>query len=235
MQSHATFQESPLDADEGDYIIDYEPSKFSSFRVCCACRGTILMDPVLGIEQLLLTCMFLGCALPVYYFFKHNIGADDSKHGTIIPFLDLDMTLSRWIREQETKMRAFAMIMTTLAAFLLSFYTSIAVGRWWIMRTQGVGGIKAATVNLELLLYQNVTKAEKVLSAVRRYGRASLMLLFLWRTQKMKDMKKLLMKAELLDENECDQLLKWNHCLHETIWAWQSAIITTLYQEGKIQ
>merc|ERR1719183_2444017 len=95
--------------------------------------------------------------------------------------IKLDMTLSRWLREQEPKMRAFAMIMTTLAAFLLSFYTSIAVTRWWVMRTAGIGAIKAATVDLEMLLYQSVTRQKEVLSAVRRYGRASLLLIFLWR------------------------------------------------------
>merc|ERR1719183_2831392 len=99
--------------------------------------------------------------------------------------IKLDMTLSRWLREQEPKMRAFAMIMTTLAAFLLSFYTSICVARWWVMRTAGVGGIKAATVDLEWLLYQNVTQEEKYLSAIRRYGRASLVLIFLWRRSEL--------------------------------------------------
>jgi len=127
------------------------------------------------------------------------------------------------------------MIMTNLAAFLLTFYTSISVTRWWTMRTGGVGGIKAATVDLEWLLYQNVTQEEKVLSAVRRYGRTSLMLVFLWRRNKLSTLKERLVKDELLNEHEADQLLKWNHCLHETIWAWQASIVTMLHKEGKIK
>merc|ERR1719377_416003 len=27
----------------------------------------------------------------------------------------------------------------------------------------------------------------------------------------------------------------WNHCLHETIWAWQSAIVCMLWQQGQIR
>lgn len=179
-------------------------------------------DPVLLVEQIFLTALFFLCAAPVYYYFNRDAHAWSRDN------------VSTWIEEQEGKMRAFAMIMTMLATFLLSFYTSIIVGRWWVMRTGGVGGIKAATVDLHLLIYQNVSQDDEVLSAVRRYGRASLMLIFLWRRQQLPDLKKHLTRHKLLSEQECDQLLKWNHCLHETIWAWQSGIVTMLYKEGQI-
>jgi hypothetical protein len=145
-------------------------------------------------------------------------------------------------------MRAFAMIMTGLAAFLLSFYTSITVGRWWTMRTAGVGAIKAATVDLQLLLRQCVltggTKEDDtILDAVQRYGRASLQLVFLWRQQELAkggDHFKSLVGPKghnLLTEDECDKLLNKDgvpkHCLHETIWAWQIAVVSKL--KGKIQ
>lgn len=131
-------------------------------------------------------------------------------------------------------MRQFAMIMTTLAAFLLSFYTSICVGRWWTIRTQGVGGIKKAAVELELFTCQFVTKDEKILSAIRRYTRASLILIALWRRDQLKQMKEQLVTRDVLTNEEADLLLKWNHCLHETIWSWQGAIIALLSKEGKI-
>lgn len=132
-------------------------------------------------------------------------------------------------------MRAFAMIMTGLAAFLLSFYTSIIVGRWWTMRTAGVGAIKAATVNLYMLLHQCVTKDDEVLSAVQRYGRASLILIFMWRRKELDQIKQVMTSNDLLSDSECDQLLQCNHVLHETIWAWQLAIVTKLNQQGKIK
>merc|ERR1719506_83662 len=82
-------------------------------------------------------------------------------------------------------------------------------------------------------------KADQVLSAVRRYGRTSLLLIFMWRREQTKDdneLKKMLLDRQLLTEDECEKLLKWNkHCLHETIWAWQMAIVNKLYKDGKIK
>jgi len=226
---HAKFAKVPRKGHpDAEALVDYEPLKLSTFRVFCASRGTVITDPVLLVEQILITLVFVGAAAPVYYLFKSDIA--QTHRGD-------DMSMRKWISTQESKMRAFAMIMTTLAAFLLSFYTSISVTRWWAMRTGGVGGIKAATLDLEWLLYQNVTQEEKVLSAVRRYGRASLILIFLWRQKELNidDMKEELLSHGILLEPEVDQLLKWNHCLHETIWAWQGAIVTMLYKEGKIK
>jgi len=209
-------------------IVDYEPLKLSTFRVFFASKGTVLGDPVLFVEQILITLVFVAAAVPVYYLFKTDIA--ETHRGD-------DVSMRKWISTQETKMRAFAMIMTNLAAFLLSFYTSISVARWWAMRTGGVGGIKAATLDLEWLLYQNVTQEKEILSAVRRYGRASLMLIFLWRQNSLniEDMRAELKDRDILNETEVDLLLKWNHCLHETIWAWQGGIVTMLYKEGKIK
>merc|ERR1719460_2454108 len=187
---------NPVLLSESDCLTDYQPLKLSSLRIFTLKRGTILMNPVLLSEQLLITVVFLGCAAPIWYFFKQDaVGSDHS--------------VRRFIREQESKMRAFAMIMTGLAAFLLSFYTSIVVGRWWAMRTNGVGAIKAATVDLHLLLYQMVTKDDQVLGAVKRYGQASLMLVFLWRQQELGNLKEFMMtQGKLLTEEECDLLLK---------------------------
>jgi len=228
LESHAKFVPTPRPDDpDAESLADYNPLKLSTFRVCFLSKGTILRDPVLFVEQTLVVLIFLAAAFPVYYFFKIDFLEGVGKHG--------DVSLRKWIDAQEDKMRAFAMIMTNLAAFLLSFYTAISVARWWAMRTGGVGGIKAATVDLEWLLYQNVTQEEEVLSAVRRYGRTSLFLIFLWRQDRLGNLKEELTSRDLLYEHEADQLLKWNHCLHETIWAWQGGIVTMLYKEGKIK
>jgi len=224
LECHAKFSKRE-GFSNADSLVDYEPLKLSSFRVFWSTRATVLRDPVLLMEQLIITLFFLSSACPVYYFFGEEVASN--RQG--------DLSVRRWLSAQEGKMRQFAMIMSNLAAFLLSFYTSISVARWWAMRTGGVGGIKAATVDLEWLLYQNVTKEEQVLSAVRRYGRTSLMLIFLWRMGNLGEMKEYLVKHGLLFEHEADQLLKWNHCLHETIWAWQGAIVTMLYKEKKIK
>jgi len=220
---HAEFVKVPHGRDF--CLKDYEPMKLSSFRVCFSTRGTILEEPVLWIEQLILFLIFAAAALPVYIYFKEEaVGSEDS--------------VRRFVREQEGKMRAFAMIMTGLCVFLLSFYTSIIVGRWWTMRSGGIGAIKAATVDLELLLYQSVTQDQRILEAVRKYGRTSMLLIFMWRRKQLDEptMRQLLCnKHELLTDEEATALLAWKHCLHETIWAWQAAIVNNLHKQGKIK
>merc|ERR1719174_423071 len=135
MDSHAKFMKSPRGREDSPtHVIDYEPLKFSTFRVFCSVKGTVLTDPVLFVEQLLITTLFAAAAAPTYYAF--NMELAENRKGS-------DISVRRWLSEQEGKMRAFAMIMTGLAAFLLSFYTAISVARWWAMRTGGVGGIKA--------------------------------------------------------------------------------------------
>lgn len=208
-----------------DVLVDYEPLKFSTFRVLFTCKGTVLGNPVLVLEQLLITLIFVGVAVPVYIYFGRNFMTN--RHGE-------ELSIRKWLDKQEAKMRAFAMIMTLLASMLLSFYTSIAVGRWWTIRTGGVGGIKKATVELEMFITTLVTQEEAVLSAIRRYGRTSLMLVFLWRMEKMGKLRQYLVRPDLLTDDEADQLLSWNHNLHETIWGWQTGIVSMLHKEGKI-
>jgi len=220
-----------MDESVPSVIVDYEPLKLSTFRIFFVLQGSILQDSVLWIEQAIITMIFIGAAVPVYIYFNResmasNIGAAPGE------------SMRKYLDSQESRMREFAMIMTTLASLLLSFYTAIAVGRWWVVRTVGVGGIRAAAMELEMLVSQLVTQDPVVLQAFRRYARASLILVFIWRRKMLADVKnELVVKHQLLDEQEADQLLKDNNhpCLHETIWAWQSAIICALHQEGKIE
>jgi hypothetical protein len=252
----------------GECVTDYKPKKLASFRVCCVRRGTILTNPVLFVEQAMLTAIFVSFALLTYYTVA--AGAEVGKEGEVegglvdpsyqVPDQSMDdsaygqdsflffashhhlggITLSRWIRRQEPKMRAFAMIMTSIGTFLMALYTSMSVSRWWTIRTQGIGAIKAATVDLEWTICQCVTQDETVLSAIRRYGRASLKLVFLWRRAEesgpLSDSdKEQLQSPDLLTKDEVDQLKGLKHCLHETIWAWQISIVTMLKQEKLIK
>lgn len=206
-------------------LTDFQPVKFASFRVFSLSKGTVLRDPILFSEQIVLTTIFLLSAAPVWWFFGHEV---DKSKGP-------DVSVRKWLKEQEPLMRAFSGIMTTVTFFLLAFYLASVVTRWWTIRTVGIGGIKAATVELEMYISHLVTQEPKVLSAIRRYSRTSMILLFLWRRNQLESLKPRLVNTELLEEHEVDQLLKWNHNLHETIWGWQTAIVTMLYKEGKIK
>lgn len=223
-QSHAKM--APCTYGVSEIVMDYNPWQFSSLRVFGALRGSICQDPVLLIEQLILSAIFAACAIPVYILFnqKGTVGSDNE-------------SMRKWVDNQEARMRLFAIIMTQLASFLLAFYTAMSVGRWWMIRTCGVGGIKAAAMELEMLVSQMVTQDEDVLGAIRRYARTSLILIFLWRRKRLDFLQEELVEGDpkLLTPDEAAQLLKWNHCLHETIWAWQSAIVCMLWNEKKIQ
>jgi len=221
--SHAKF--TPCLWGGHEVVADYEPLKFSTFRVFFSIQGTILQNPVIFVEQFLITLIFISCALPVYIWFNKEAGVG---HGN-------NDSMRRWIAEQEGRMREFAMIMTVLASLLLSFYSAMAVTRWWVIRTAGIGGIKAATMELTLLISQSVTQEEQVLDAIRRYARASLILVFMWRRKRLANLTEDLVGLNLLTAQEASQLKKVDHCLHETIWAWQTAIVCTLHQERKIK
>lgn len=231
LQSHATFVKGS-DESVAVVIVDYEPLKLSTYRIFGVLGGTVLRDYVLLIEQALITCIFIAAAAPVYILFNR---------ASVVAYIGGGGdSMRKWLDSQETRMREFAMIMTGLASLLLSFYTAISVGRWWVVRTVGVGGIRAAAMELQMLVSQVVTQDVQVLEAIRRYAQTSLILVFLWRQGKVQPALlrlELVQKHGLLDDQEVDMLLKGNThpCLHETIWSWQSAIICVLYQEGKIK
>jgi hypothetical protein len=225
--SHAKFADN--EDDSGGYAItDYQPEKLSTLRVFFAVKGTVMTDIVLFCEQFLITVVFAIAAGTVYYMFKDKVEMVSEKRD--------DISLNKWLERQEPKMRQFAMIMTTLAAFLLTFYTTLSVNRWWAIRTQGVGGIKAATVALVWNMQQLCPQEQEILDAVSRYGRASLKLIFIWRRSDKitAETLKPLEDKKLLTQEEVKLLLEWNHCLHETIWAWQMGIVKMLHFEGKI-
>jgi hypothetical protein len=233
--SHATFVPISARCREGqgtehgvgESVADYEPKKLATFRVCCSWKGSVLVDPVLFTEQVLLAIVFFSCAAPVAYYFN-------SRHTNVVG--DSKMTVEDWVARQEPMMRQFAMIMTGLSAFLLTFYTSLSVGRWWTVRTQGVGGIKAAAVQIEMIVAQFCTQEEQVLEAIRRYGRTSLRLIFLWRRKELDLIEeKLLNPKTLLTAEEIKLMKNWESpAMHETIWAWQMGIVTMLHREGKL-
>lgn len=215
--------------DEQGIVLDYDTWRLSSLRVLRSFKATLLMDPVLIFEQFLLTGLFLLAAVPSYMLQSKLVGfsakADRREtHQSLV--------------EQEANIRKFSLIVTTLAAFLLSLYTSIMIGRWWGIRAVGIGSIKGATMDLSLNIAQFVTKDPEVHSAIRRYSRASLRLVFLWRRSQLKDqevLKRELVEPEILTEEELGLLLNYNHNLHESIWTWQVGIVKQLYQEGLIK
>jgi predicted membrane chloride channel (bestrophin family) len=82
------------------------------------------------------------------------------------------------------------------------------------------------------------TRDEKILSAVRRYSRASLMIIFLKRRHGAQELKSRLGSLSdwgVLTEDEVEKLRAYNNNLAESIWTWNVNIVTQLYQQGLIK
>lgn len=233
LKPHATFEKGA--------IADYDPWKLSSLRVLFASGGTVLEDSMLFLEQVILTLIFLLGFLPTYALQSKQMGMVDQedRHEAHDKLLD-----------QEANIRKFTLIMTSLSAFLLSLYTSIMISRWWMIRCGGIGAMKAATSELQMHLSQFVTNDEFLLGSIRRYARASLQMIFMWRRgtiTKENELRKELVGPNwskmaidevglILSSDEVNRLLSetWNHNLYESIWTWNVCIIETLHREGLI-
>lgn len=216
---------------EGQVVVDYDVKDFTRFKTLTYKKGTILSEPLLTFELLVLLLIFFLTAIPSYILQSRYVRFHSQE--------DRQATYQSVV-EQENNIRKFSMLLTMLAAFLLSLYMSIMIGRWWNIRSNGIGAIKAATAELTVYISTFVTKDKEVLSAIQRYSRASLRLIFLWRRDYIKDDKVLrhsLVETKILTDEEVDKLQSstWNTNLYESIWTWHVNIVKMLYDEGLIK
>lgn len=94
-------------------------------------KGTVFANAALWVEQLIIIILYLGMATAVHFFEIHD-------------------------ESSATGAGSFADKMATLAAFLLGFYTSLTVSRWWRLRTNGVGNIWSASSQLSAVAQRAV-------------------------------------------------------------------------------
>jgi len=207
-------------------VTEYRTLPLSTMRVFTAHTGSVFEDGILFMEQAILTAIFLILALL----------------GTLVYHLSdqYGWGLNHAIKGQEASIRAFAAMMTTLAVFMVTFYLAKIVDRWWTIRTKGIGAMKGATMELSLFLSQLVTQDEQILTAVRRYARASLQLIYLWRHNKLKNKEE--MHDQLckqpgapLTEEEVEKLIETGTNLPEAVWTWNVSIIKLLHDQGAIK
>ncbi|CAK0895889.1 unnamed protein product [Prorocentrum cordatum] len=192
-------------------VTGFDADKFSSSMVFLAVRGTIVSNWVLWAEQAL--CMLLY----LVYACIHKL-----------LFYREDAAESRGSFKDEV--RRLSSSVSYLAAFLLSFYTSLTVARWWRLRTDGIGNIWASCSELCLFISEFVTDDEKVLTSIRRYARASLVMRFLERRfpGKLAEHLYLLVNLNVLTEEEVSKLREYENNLAESIWTWVARIVRNL-------
>jgi predicted membrane chloride channel (bestrophin family) len=177
-------------------------------------RGTVLSNWVLWAEQVLVMLSYLVSS----YIYKLLVDLREDHDSNA------------------AEVRGLANSMASLAAFLLGFYTSLTVARWWRLRTDGIGNIWSSSSQLCMYISECVTRDEQVLTSIRRYARASLILRFLQRRYPGKLAENLhqLVDKNVLTDEEVQKLKEYNNNLAESIWTWVTRIVMNLYRKGDI-
>jgi len=211
-QSHCN-----IDTNEEGYTTlgGYDVQKLTTMRVFYVYTGTVLESPILWIEM---------AVIAVVYFLTFTVLMRYRWQG-FSAFVGSD-----------TEVRAFISMFSTLIGLLLSFYTSLNIGRWWNMRTCGIENIAQGASKLTILLSQGVTRNVEILSAVRRYAIASLMLFFLKDKDGEERLDKLV-EREVLTPEEAKQLASAgeSECYPEALWVWLANIVSQCNQAGLVK
>lgn len=124
--------------------------------------------------------------------------------------------------------------MSALVAFLLGFYLTASVSRWWSIRSAMLGGLWGAVNDLCYLLAVHFSQPEnKALQAlVLRYGLASFELTFMQGSGIDGDLLELVRKG-LLKHDEAGKLQPLPSKA-QVVWVWIAGIFQGLAQQGKI-
>lgn len=194
------------------FVAKYDTGRLSTARAFCTFSGTVLGNRTLWVDELVIMTIFTVVTAVMALW--HPRG-----------FLP-------WAQQSEAKSRSFVVALQTLAAFLLSFYVSLSVNRWWSIRTDGVGKIVHAVHQLQAFMSAFVTRDEAILDAVRRYARASLLLLYQDRQNESSEAKwQRLEEKKVLRPDEKQMLQLW-HNPEQCLWSWIGEIIAREFKKG---
>lgn len=201
-------------------LIDYESTLLVSVRVFCVKTGTVLKKTIFWTETGIVMLVF-GCSSAVTVLL--------SRCG-LLGYTD--------IQKQAGSVASFCALLTTVIVFLMGFFTSLNFNRWWTLWTEGVSEIWSTSGQLTMAISTFVTNDEQVISAVDRYARASLMMLFMAHREDAVGRVRVLVKRDILTSDEADMLepLKSLSFASISIWTWIAAIINGLkYQQNLIK
>jgi len=196
-------------------VVGYDVDKLSTSIVFLVWQGTVLSSWVLWAEQALVLLTYVVFAYVSATFFDFG---ENPEH-------------------KASEVRGLQGSVAALAAFLLGFYTSLTVSRWWRLRCDGIGNIWSSSSQLCMYISECVTRDEQVLCSIRRYARASLIIRFLQRRYPGKLTENLwrLVDKNVLTEEELQKLKGYNSNLSESIWTWVTRIVMNLYRKGDIK
>lgn len=193
----------------------YKSAQFINFKVLFMMTGTLLWNPILWTEQVL---NFALMATTVAY-----LHWKPPRH--LIIHLD----------EEDPDIRAFCSLLSSLAAFLLSFLMAIRITKWWNLRIN-LQQLTHANAHTQLLLSMYVTKDFELLDAISRYIRASIMTMFIKARGYFDSLEVLKIRGILTasEYNRLQTMSKHGQEVDKTLWCWHAGIIKKLLDAGLI-
>uniref|UniRef100_A0A7S1RRM0 Uncharacterized protein n=1 Tax=Alexandrium catenella TaxID=2925 RepID=A0A7S1RRM0_ALECA len=203
-------------------LVSYHSSLLVTLRVLFVRTGTILTKGVLWVEEAITLCSFfltILCMQPMLL---------NSQTGDTNPLLeDLQRQTSFFV--------GFCQTMTHIVTFLLTFFTTLNFSRWQRLRTHGVEKMWSAAGQLAMITSTFVTSDAEVLSAIDRYSRASLMLVFM--SRRKSPSLAVLVQREVLTEDEVEKLAMVGEPMFASmaIWTWLAAIVSGIKAKGMIK
>lgn len=186
--------------------------RLTTVRALALLRGTIFHNRLMVTEQivvLLLACVVATVAGLISSVREHLVDIE-TVASTLLPTLSWSVTL------------------------FLGTYLGLSVGRWWRLRTAGIGTAWAGMLSLVSVIGQCVTQEKWVLSAIERYARASLQFIFLKRRGVEDPLGTLRRRGLLLEEEVLAMGDEMDACLSECFWVFTAGILADLWREGKI-
>jgi len=159
-----------------------------------------------------------------------------------VGFLISHFGLGDYQRELNTlELRSFLVGIETLLAFLAGFYVEGVLGRWWTMRSDGIGGVINSLNDLCLvicsIMHENTKKQKDIRNLIMRYGLLSHALLydtvkgnFITEEDEAKTWEKL-MSRSLVFPSEV-KILKGQSKKFPVVWSWIMSYIRELHSQG---
>lgn len=192
----------------------WRKSPLSTLQVLWTYHGTVLVNPVLWVEQFIGVMIFTMIAVILRFF---------SPPG-----------FPQWVDTTEGNIRSFTTLLSGLAGFLLTFYVSLCINRWWSLRLSGIGAMMNSCSELSLFLSRCAGAEPDLITTVHRYARASLLLIWMEHHHSVDNKLDQLAKFDILTKDEVGKLMEMEN-VPESIWTWVTEIVVMLHSEGKIK
>jgi len=189
-------------SDEVPQITEYDGTALLRYKAFFTKNGTVLENRFVWIQTAVMVAMSAVLCVFVLFF---------SVFGKSAETLDL------------SNLESMTKYMSSLTGFILGLFVSLALGRWWSMRTDCLGELWGAITDVSYTLALAFPESSdpsylEMRSRAIRYGLASHALVFKTAQQDDENLNDLI-ESRLLTETEVE-MLKGESNKPESVWVW---------------